>query len=205
METDLSSSQSNNRRQLRRSLSTFDCIRDAVTILYRIDDFDLEPLGSGFFSDVYKVRHRSSGQVLVLKLGKSTSSRAQILQEVELMKRLSHPNILRFHGVCVRDGQLHPLSEVRGVVFDVCLVSGWAIADCCRMGRSVFVGRRGGGRARAGNTSTPTPISSPFCRQKGLHFSHCVSQRGSSTGMMTGARKRLSFSSSTAEVWMNSC
>eukprot|EP00118_Oscarella_pearsei_P009529 m.55159 g.55159 ORF g.55159 m.55159 type:complete len:576 (+) comp34452_c0_seq13:1553-3280(+) len=111
METDLSSSQSNNRRQLRRSLSTFDCIRDAVTILYRIDDFDLEPLGSGFFSDVYKVRHRSSGQVLVLKLGKSTSSRAQILQEVELMKRLSHPNILRFHGVCVRDGQLHPLSE----------------------------------------------------------------------------------------------
>ena len=107
------------KREPRRSTSTFDCIRDAVTILYRIDDFELEHLGSGFFSDVYKVskvasesdrlsisspfesrllcevRHRTTNEVLVLKRCKSTSTRAQTLQEVEVMKYLSHPNILR--------------------------------------------------------------------------------------------------------------
>ena len=40
----------------RLSISHYNAFREAFTNLARIDDFDLEELGYGFFSDVFKVR-----------------------------------------------------------------------------------------------------------------------------------------------------
>ncbi|XP_062509592.1 dual specificity testis-specific protein kinase 2-like [Corticium candelabrum] len=91
--------------------SSFQAFRAAVRDLHNIDDFEKERIGGGFYGDVYKVVHKRSGQVTVLKINKSGENCVRSLREIQILNRLEHPHILRYVGACVYEGRLHPLTE----------------------------------------------------------------------------------------------
>ncbi|XP_055374814.1 LIM domain kinase 1 isoform X2 [Condylostylus longicornis] len=72
-----------------------------------------ELLGKGFFGQVYKVTHKVTKEVMVLKELYRVDEEAQrnFLKEVAVLRSLSHHNVLKFIGVLYKDKKLHLVTE----------------------------------------------------------------------------------------------
>lgn len=82
-----------------------------LTNIMFLDDFVKDEIGQGFFATVYKVQHRFTGQVMAAKINTRQNNWDNVQHEIQLMSRIAHPNIIRFTGLCIHEGYLHPLLE----------------------------------------------------------------------------------------------
>ena len=84
-------------RSGRRAHSLNEALREAVHSLYRMDDFNYVTYHArGFFSDVYKAHHTSSGRVMALKMLNCDTNRRSVYREFEIMNKMYHPHILKY-------------------------------------------------------------------------------------------------------------
>jgi len=91
-----------------------DLAGEAASRVFRpVDLIFGEVIGKGFFGDVYKVKHRITGEEMVIKKLREIVPEAeeQFLKEVQLLKAMKHVNLLSFIGVMYKDRMLHIVVE----------------------------------------------------------------------------------------------
>jgi len=105
--------------QLRSPKLAQSMIRRASTIkglAFTEDDFDLGPnIGCGFFGKVRKVRHKKTGEQMVLKeliTCEEEEAKKTFLKEAAVLRGLSHPRLLRYIGFLYNKRKdLHIITE----------------------------------------------------------------------------------------------
>jgi len=90
--------------------------------------YDLEDqVGSGTFGCVRKAKHHQTGQTHAVKTcPKALLSEAEVMQEIEIMRQLDHPHILRMYNTFEDDSNIYLASEIceGGQLFDAIVNAG---------------------------------------------------------------------------------
>ncbi|EGD75012.1 TKL/LISK/LIMK protein kinase [Salpingoeca rosetta] len=82
--------------------------------VFRITDLEVgRVLGKGFYGRVLQCTHKYTGETVVVKELIRTDSEAKALfvQEMSLLKKLKHRNVLRFIGIFYSNDKLHLVTE----------------------------------------------------------------------------------------------
>ncbi|WP_459557122.1 serine/threonine protein kinase [Lacunimicrobium album] len=84
----------------------------------RIDDYELiAPLGTGTVGTVYRAKNTKTGQDVALKIlipsvATNPEIAARFQREIEVLERLSHPNIVQYFGSGRHNGRLYYTMEI---------------------------------------------------------------------------------------------
>ncbi|XP_064540648.1 LIM domain kinase 1 isoform X2 [Drosophila montana] len=107
--------------------------------IFRASDLVMgEKLGEGFFGKVYKVTHRLTGELMVLKELHRADEEAQrnFIKEVAVLRLLDHRHVLKFIGVLYKDKKLHMVTEyvaggcLKELIHDSSQTLSWAQRVC---------------------------------------------------------------------------
>ncbi|XP_016924195.2 LIM domain kinase 1 isoform X1 [Drosophila suzukii] len=107
--------------------------------IFRASDLVIgEKLGEGFFGKVFKVTHRQSGEVMVLKELHRADEEAQrnFIKEVAVLRLLDHRHVLKFIGVLYKDKKLHMVTEyvaggcLKELIHDPAQILSWPQRVC---------------------------------------------------------------------------
>ena len=97
---------------------------EKLSDFYKVDE---EILGEGAFGKVQRCRHRASGQTRAVKtLNKFTMDereKTRLQYEIEILKKLEHPNIVKLYEVFEDKDYIYIVTELctGGELFDVIL------------------------------------------------------------------------------------
>ena len=96
--------------------NTEDFVREAAEKVEDVYYFTKPPLGTGHFGTVYKCKHKKTGNIRAIKRIKKDHMNAKniesLLKDVEILKTLDHPNIIKVYEYFQDDAAIYIVTDL---------------------------------------------------------------------------------------------
>eukprot|EP01102_Stenamoeba_stenopodia_P021944 TRINITY_DN8973_c0_g1_i2.p1 TRINITY_DN8973_c0_g1~~TRINITY_DN8973_c0_g1_i2.p1 ORF type:complete len:622 (-),score=153.34 TRINITY_DN8973_c0_g1_i2:74-1939(-) len=95
-----------------------------------LEVFDLEQkLGEGSYGSVYKALHKETGWISAIKILSDLEDSEEIKNEIDLMRKFKHPNIVSYYGTCTPKEAPSEQDDKEAKPTEI-----WIIMDYCGLG-----------------------------------------------------------------------